>query len=75
MECDELYNLTNGEVAYSARTPGSLAVYTCAEGFVLKGDAFRTCEEDGEWLGSVPTCEPSELVDSCDTIVNANMTL
>ena len=42
---------------------GTLAVYTCNEGFGLNGsDAFRTCDGDGSSLtgsfdGSAPICD------------------
>ena len=41
VECDELYEPTDGEVVQTAKTPGSLATYTCAERFALKGHAFQ----------------------------------
>ena len=36
---------------------GSQATYTCNDGFVISsGDDTRTCEANGEWSGSEPTC-------------------
>jgi len=36
---------------------GSSCTATCQEGYDLRGDAERTCKEDGEWTGSVVRCE------------------
>ena len=35
----------------------SQATYTCNDGFAISsGDDTRTCEANGEWSGSEPTC-------------------
>ena len=31
-------------------------VYSCDEGYVLKGKSKRVCGNDGHWIGSTPTC-------------------
>ena len=31
-------------------------MYICNEGFMLKGGAFRTCQENGQWSGEDPIC-------------------
>lgn len=31
-------------------------MYFCNKGFILEGDAFRTCQENGEWSGEDPVC-------------------
>ena len=56
----------NGEVTYSNSQPytnGTVATYSCDEGFGLSGgDVTRTCEGDGsspngDWSGVTPSCE------------------
>ena len=48
----------NGRVDTSAGTSfGDVASYSCDTGYTLNGPAERTCQADGRWNGSVPTCE------------------
>ncbi|XP_022905364.1 P-selectin [Onthophagus taurus] len=35
----------------------SMIEYHCEEGFLLRGEAVRTCTREGEWSKSAPTCE------------------
>ena len=49
-------NPANGMVSFSATTPGSSATYTCNTGYQLVGTSPRTCQSDGTWSGSDPTC-------------------
>lgn len=35
----------------------SLIEYTCETGYLLHGEPHRTCGNDGEWTGEVPSCE------------------
>lgn len=36
----------------------SQATYTCNDGFIISsGNDTRTCEANGEWSGTDPTCE------------------
>ena len=54
---------TNGRVDTSAGTSfGDVARYSCDTGYTLNGPAQRTCQADGQWSGSVPTCE-SEILE------------
>ena len=36
---------------------GSSVTYLCDKGHILKGPASRTCDPDGFWTGSQPTCD------------------
>ena len=52
----------NGHVDTSAGTSfGDVARYSCDEGYMLIGLEERTCQADGVWNGSVPTCESKIL--------------
>ncbi len=64
--CPFLSFPANGQVVFSTgslRTHGSLATYSCDEGYGLSGgDAMIICEGDGStifgaWNGAIPTCE------------------
>ena len=52
--------LSRGSVSISSSGPpysvGTLASYTCDEGYERVGDNSRTCQSDGQWSGSVPQC-------------------
>ena len=62
--CDPLSDPTNGMVTVEDRTVDSVAIYECDTGYELNGDETRTCEDDGEWSGSEPTCERMLLLTS-----------
>ena len=48
---------SNGHVNTSAGTSfGDVARYSCDRGYTLNGTAERTCQANGRWNGSVPTC-------------------
>src|SRR5262249_28751942 len=47
---------TNGTVTPTSGTTGTVATYACNTGFTLSGSAMRTCQTDGTWGGSAPTC-------------------
>jgi hypothetical protein len=50
--CDALTDPTNGSVSTSNGT----ATYACNSGFELTSSATRTCNMDGTWSGTAPTC-------------------
>ncbi len=62
--CPDLSSLTNGEsVGYNNmgtmnnRPVGAVATYTCVDGYMLNGEATRTCQSTGMWDGSEPSCD------------------
>ena len=58
VDCDSLTNLANGQVNHTAGTTfGETATYNCNTGYNLVGDSTRTCQADGMWSGSEPTCQ------------------
>ena len=59
--CLDLVDPDNGRVNYetqegSTTTQESLATYICNTGYQLNGTSSRTCQSDGTWSGSAPTC-------------------
>ncbi len=57
VSCAELVNPSDGRVDTSAGTSfGDVARYSCDTGYTLNGPAERTCQADGQWNGSVPSC-------------------
>ena len=59
VQCDALSNPANGNV----NTNGTgfdiydTATYFCDNGYDLIGDDTITCQSDGSWSGSPPTCQ------------------
>lgn len=54
--CPLLSAPAHGDVGVSSQTPTGTATYECDAGFVLSGNATRTCQSSGKWTGSDPTC-------------------
>ena len=60
--CGQPDSPTNGRVDTSAGTSfGDVARYSCNKGYTLIGLNETTCQADGRWNGSVPTCESKIL--------------
>ena len=62
-DCTPLSMITNGTVQYSTEpiasgfiTNGTVATYSCADGYELAGEENRTCLVDGTWTGAEPQC-------------------
>lgn len=47
---------TNGSVDRTTGTTGEVATYTCNLGYQLAGEPTRTCQTNGVWSGSAPSC-------------------
>ena len=55
--CGTPRSLSNGERSYSSTTVRSTVTYTCNTGYLrTAGSSSRTCQSDGQWSGSHPTC-------------------
>ena len=54
--CEKLNNPDNGVVEFTSTIFGSIATYTCNEGFVLNGNKKRECTVTGKWSGIEPSC-------------------
>lgn len=62
MDCGVPDPLPNGTVSYNRTVFGSMATYSCMEGYELTaGDPLRQCQADGEWSSTVPRCEREYL--------------
>jgi len=55
-DCGPLADPVNGVVDDDPSTLFSIATYACNSGFVLNGDSTRTCQANGIWSGTAPTC-------------------
>ncbi len=56
VDCGSLGAPTDGTVDVPATGLGSEATYGCEDGYLLTGDATRTCQADETWSGAEPTC-------------------
>ena len=73
MDCSPLTDPTNGQIDTPSITFGSVATYSCDNGYRLSGQSMTICQADGTWSGSTPTCE---IVDcgQLDPITNGQIT-
>ena len=61
---------------YSGVTPGSTVMYYCVAGSLvtLSGQSIRTCQSDGTWSGTAPSCVcTSELTLSYDCLQHGTL--
>ena len=58
VRCPNLSNPSNGRVNQRGNRPGDRATYTCNSNYELVGDSTRTCQNNGDWSGDAPTCNP-----------------
>ena len=66
VSCGQLDRPSNGRVNTSAGTSfGDVARYSCDRRYTLNGTAERTCQADGRWNGSVPTCDSEYTLFTC----------
>lgn len=71
--CPALSAPANGSVDDMMRTPGTVAAYSCDPSYALSSTAPVTCQNNGTWQGTPPTCE---LLDcGAPPVANANGTL
>nr|XP_039270425.1 uncharacterized protein LOC120345097 [Styela clava] len=56
-ECETLpEKIDNGDVKYTSTVYGSIATYSCNDGFSLQGDEQTVCQSDRKWSGKPPKC-------------------
>ena len=53
--CPQLTDPENGAVTDNTDY-GTQANYICDTGYCLYGNRYRTCQNDGNWTGTDPTC-------------------
>lgn len=53
--------MKNGTVDYNGTAYGSVASYTCDDGFYNTGSDLLECNNDGLWIGDLPVCESSKF--------------
>ena len=56
-DCLNLTALSNGRVSLTSTAPGSVATYSCDNGYMLIGDPTRQCQVDGSWSRVEPVCK------------------
>ncbi|XP_070558976.1 clotting factor C-like isoform X2 [Ptychodera flava] len=57
-ECGYPGTPSNGKTRANSLSEGSTATFSCDDGYRLVGNAAVTCRQDGQWDGTVPSCEP-----------------
>ena len=55
-DCGSLNNPANGRVSFTETFGGSVANYSCDQGYMLCGAENRICQSNGTWSGSPPEC-------------------
>ena len=56
-DCGPLSSPASGSVATPSGTTMDMdAEYTCITGYLLTGNPIRTCQADGQWSGTEPSC-------------------
>ena len=64
IDCSSLPNPANGAVILNGTVEGSIANYTCDEGFSPDGPVVRMCRNDRMWSGVPPQCEGESYIRS-----------
>ena len=62
-ECGDLGPPQDGRVDFSSTAIGSIASYSCSEGYTLDGTATRICQPNGEWSSLAPDCDCKQNFD------------
>ncbi|XP_063813347.1 sushi, von Willebrand factor type A, EGF and pentraxin domain-containing protein 1-like [Pseudophryne corroboree] len=55
--CGDPEQIRNGEVQITGNDYGSIAAYSCNNGYHLIGNSQRKCTADGVWDGTLPVCQ------------------
>ena len=57
VDCGTLAAPQNGKVTFTTTTFMSTANYSCNSGYTLSWNETRTCEANGTWSDTAPTCD------------------
>ena len=57
MTCEVLLDISEGDVSLSGTVFGSVATYSCNNGYRVEGDRERTCLANATWSGTTPHCQ------------------
>ncbi|XP_061107701.1 sushi, von Willebrand factor type A, EGF and pentraxin domain-containing protein 1 isoform X3 [Conger conger] len=58
VRCAKPAGIERGYVSGTDYNFGAVVAYSCDTGFLIRGEKRRTCKGDGEWGGSLPSCQP-----------------
>ncbi|XP_063042299.1 sushi, von Willebrand factor type A, EGF and pentraxin domain-containing protein 1 isoform X3 [Engraulis encrasicolus] len=58
IRCSRPQDIERGSFSGSDYSFGAMIAYTCETGYFIRGEKRRTCNANGEWGGSLPTCQP-----------------
>ncbi|XP_050719319.1 uncharacterized protein LOC127000000 isoform X1 [Eriocheir sinensis] len=70
-ECVDLDNPPNGFVDVKGKVVGSVATYSCKEGYHLIGQVTRHCQANGIWTSAPPECRENLYCTDPPVIPNA----
>ena len=54
--CPVPESIPTGSMKYTGRSYGSVAKYSCPNGYIISGYQQRRCESNGKWTGTPPKC-------------------
>ena len=55
-DCGATHAPANARTSTSGTTVGHTVTYMCNSGYKLMGNSTRTCQSNGQWSGSQPSC-------------------
>nr|XP_015201270.1 PREDICTED: sushi, von Willebrand factor type A, EGF and pentraxin domain-containing protein 1 [Lepisosteus oculatus] len=58
VRCSRPSSVERGYVSGTNYSFGAVVAYSCDKGFYIRGEKKRTCEANGDWGGTLPTCQP-----------------
>ena len=64
IDCGHPGDIENGNVTFTTTTFGSIATYSCEDGYYPDRYPSRFCDQFGNWSGNVPTCVVSDKAHS-----------
>ncbi|KAJ8039552.1 Complement factor B [Holothuria leucospilota] len=59
-QCAPPRRIENGETIVFSTAVNGTAMFRCRSGFELIGEPVLTCQETGQWNGSIPVCDNGE---------------